>query len=160
MKAAARECRSSGLFLDCVTAASVSAHPHHLEWRASRARDQGRVRDLPYCRFQRDPLSMVECAWDAPVRSPPLAPAPWRKEPTVTIGRERASTVTGADTRTRWPPRSSHPRPGDDRAVLRVDVLVSGETLWASNDLRFLDEMTTRQSLSAAGCALAGRSWT
>jgi hypothetical protein len=31
-------------------------------------------------------------------------------------------------------------RPGDLRPVLRVDLLLSGETHWASNDVRFLDE--------------------
>jgi hypothetical protein len=31
-------------------------------------------------------------------------------------------------------------RAGDERLVLRVDFLLSGEPCWASNDLRFLDE--------------------
>jgi hypothetical protein len=44
------------------------------------------------------------------------------------------------DARTRWPPRSSIYVVGDDRPPLRVDFLMSGETCWASNELRFLDD--------------------
>jgi hypothetical protein len=42
--------------------------------------------------------------------------------------------------RTPWPARSSVRRAWDARPVLRVDLLVSGEPCWRSNDLRFLDE--------------------
>jgi hypothetical protein len=47
---------------------------------------------------------------------------------------------TEVDPRTSWPPRSSLARPGDDRAVTRVDILVIGASLWRSNKVRFLDE--------------------
>lgn len=51
------------------------------------------------------------------------------------------------DTRPRWAPRSSRYTPGDERAVLRVDVLVEEQADWASNELRFLE---VREALAFA----------
>src|SRR5664279_3201131 len=59
---------------------------------------------------------------------------------TMSFPRSVQAADTEANPRTSWPPRSSLPRPGDDRAVTRVDILLVGETLWASNKVRFLDE--------------------
>jgi hypothetical protein len=39
-----------------------------------------------------------------------------------------------------WPARSSAHPLGDERIPLRVDLLVSGDPCWESNELRFLDE--------------------
>jgi hypothetical protein len=56
-----------------------------------------------------------------------------------------AMPVTGeAETTRHWPPRSSRYVAGDTRPVLRVDVLVQGEACWASNEVRFLDQMEAR----------------
>jgi len=63
-----------------------------------------------------------------------------RKELTV-IPRPHTDPVnTTVDPRTQWPPRSSRFSPGDTRDIRRIEVLVSGEPRWASNDLRFLDD--------------------
>jgi hypothetical protein len=58
----------------------------------------------------------------------------------MTVVGSTASAKNEADARTRWPPRSSVYEIGDDRAVLRVDVLLVEEPRWASNKVRFLDE--------------------
>jgi len=58
----------------------------------------------------------------------------------MSFPRSEQAADTEAESHAPWPARSSLPRPGDDRAVTRVDILVSDESLWASNKLRFLDE--------------------
>jgi hypothetical protein len=59
---------------------------------------------------------------------------------TVVGSAASAKTEADANTRTHWPPRSSVYVIGDDRPVLRVDILLIGEPKWASNKVRFLDE--------------------
>ena len=48
--------------------------------------------------------------------------------------------ITDAPTPRRWAPRGSRALPGEPRPLMRMDVLVSGNAAWASNDLRFYDQ--------------------
>jgi hypothetical protein len=74
-----------------------------------------------------------------PVQSLPRFPTAGGRALTVIMDRV-AEALDDDDARTHWPPRSSRYVVGDDRPPLRVDFLVSGETCWASNELRFLDD--------------------